>query len=80
MTRVDALVSQVRELTEAERQEFFQRIDQQLEEDDGEVDQAIMKELYRRVEEYESGAAKGIDAEDVFRQLEAGLEERRRTR
>lgn len=80
MTRVDAIYSQVMELTVAERQELFERMAHRFEEDDGDVDQAIMKELYRRLEEFESGAAEGIPAEEVFRQLEADLEERRQAR
>lgn len=79
MTRVDAIYNQSRELTTAERQELIERLEHDQEGDDSEIDQAIMQEIYRRIEEFESGAVKGIPAEEVLRQLRARVDKSRQS-
>lgn len=90
MTRVETIISQVLELTPTELEEFFQRMDQIHEPPlegaghgtaagfDGALTNEQLEEFNRRIDDFKSGRTQGIPAEEVFRNAEAALRERRR--
>lgn len=74
MTRVEALFAQIMELTPSEQQEVRERLDL-LDINEEAANRARMEEIDRRVDEIKAGTARGVDADEVFRQARAELEQ-----
>ena len=69
---VEHLTEQALELSESERAEIAYRLLRSLDEAKEEgVEEAWEEEIARRVEEVKNGTAKGIPAEEVFREIRA---------
>lgn len=78
MTKVQAILKQIKELSDSEFYELCDIIDYCRAEDTYELSPEQIAEIDRRIDDMDSGKDQGIDADEVFAQLRATLQNRRR--